>query len=65
MSQIVSKLKPDLNAGQANLCEELYQSVHAQVALARLLHSKFLLLKLEVRVVLYSTFQAQALLLRI
>ena len=30
MSQIVSKLKPDLNVGQANLCEELYQAVHGE-----------------------------------
>jgi hypothetical protein len=30
MSQIVSNLKPDLNVGQANLCEELYQAVHGE-----------------------------------
>ena len=30
MSQIVSKLKPDLNDGQAYLCEELHQAVHGE-----------------------------------
>ena len=28
MSQIVEDLEPDLNVGQAELCEELYQAVH-------------------------------------
>ena len=28
MSEIVSRLQPDLNDGQAHLCEELYQAVH-------------------------------------
>ena len=30
MSDLVGKLKPHLNAGQANLCEELYQAVHGE-----------------------------------
>ena len=30
MSQILSKLKPELNDGQSNLCEEIYQSVHGE-----------------------------------